>query len=125
MTAGIPRSRNFPGSSFGMLALFTGGPASSLLNRLVSWPGWLAYPVEQLPDFHTVNSGSPSVGYYSLSASFRLVGSSIASKVMLAYKLRLCVSSSAPLGTRADPFVQVWPHSVPLARMKVFHCFYP
>ena len=30
-----------------------------------------------------------------LSASFRLVGSSIASKVMLAYKLRLCVSSSA------------------------------
>ncbi|WP_418945426.1 hypothetical protein [Parasutterella sp.] len=32
-----------------------------------------------------------------LSASFRLEGSSIASKVMPAYKLRLCVSSSAPM----------------------------
>ena len=49
-----------------------GGPVSSLLNRLCKLAGMVTYPVEQLPNFHSVNPGSPSVGYYSFECFLQI-----------------------------------------------------
>ena len=41
-------------------------------SQIPELAGMVTYPVEQLPNFHSVNPGSPSVGYYSFECFLQI-----------------------------------------------------